>query len=104
MNKEEILERNRKDNKRVDERFGLMQLRASYVMVSAMMVVWAIIFIWDSLHGQDTGVGFAIVMSGIAAMCFCQYRQLNTKSSFAAGVLVSLCVIVQIIHHILATV
>ena len=103
MNKDEILEKNREDNKHIDERFKLMQWRASYIMVTVMMVMWAIIFIWDSLHGQDTGVGFAIVMSGIAAMCFCQYHQLNTKSSFAAGVLVSLCVIVQIIHHILAT-
>ena len=72
MNKDEILEKSRRDNDGMDERFKLMQWRASYLMLSVMMVVWALLFVWDSLHGQSTDVSFAIVMSGIAAMNFYQ--------------------------------
>ena len=61
MNKDEILEKSRRDNDGMDERFKLMQWRASYLMLSVMMVVWALLFVWDSLHGQSTDVSFAIV-------------------------------------------
>ena len=79
MNKDEILEKSRRDNDGMDERFKLMQWRASYLMLSVMMVVWALLFLWDSLHGQSTDVSFAIVMSGIAAMNFYQSTSFVTK-------------------------
>ena len=47
MNKDEILEKSRRDNDGMDERFKLMQWRASYLMLSVMMVVWALLFLWD---------------------------------------------------------
>ena len=43
MNKDEILEKSRRDNDGMDERFKLMQWRASYLMLSVMMVVWALL-------------------------------------------------------------
>ena len=81
MNKDEILEKSRRDNDGMDERFKLMQWRASYLMLSVMMVVWALLFLWDSLHGQSTDVSFAIVMSGIAAMNFYQFYQFRYKTA-----------------------
>lgn len=77
----------------MDERFKLMQWRASYLMLSVMMVVWALLFLWDSLHGQSTDVSFAIVMSGIAAMNFYQFYQFRYKTALGAGVLVTVAVI-----------
>lgn len=103
MDKDEILEKNRRDNGNVDERFKLMQWRASYVMVTVMLVVWAPLFVWDSLHGQSTDVSFAIVMSGIAAMNFYQYYQLRYKTALGVGILVTIAVLGMIVHHVLAT-
>lgn len=103
MNKDEILEKSRRDNGDVDERFKLMQWRASYVMVTVMLVVWAPLFVWDSLHGQSTDVSFAIVMSGIAAMNFYQYYQFRYKTALGVGILVTLAVLGMIVHHVLAT-
>lgn len=103
MDKDEILEKSRRDNGDVDERFKLMQWRASYVMVTVMLVVWAPLFVWDSLHGQSTDVSFAIVMSGIAAMNFCQYYQFRYKTALGVGILVTLAVLGMIVHHVLAT-
>ena len=97
MNKDEILEKSRRDNDGMDERFKLMQWRASYLMLSVMM------FVWDSLHGQSTDVSFAIVMSGIAAMNFYQFYQFRYKTALGAGVLVTVAVISVVVHHIFAT-
>lgn len=103
MNKDEILEKNRRDSGSVDERFKLMQWRASYIMASVMIAVWAVLFVWDVLHGQNTDVAFAIAMSGIAALNFYQYYQFRYKTALGAGVLVTLAVVVTIVHHILET-
>lgn len=103
MDKDEILEKSRRDNGDVDERFKLIQWRASYVMVTVMLVVWAPLFVWDSLHGQSTDVSFAIVMSGIAAMNFYQYYQFRYKTALGVGILVTLAVLGMIVHHVLAT-
>lgn len=103
MEKNEILEKSRHDNGNVDERFKLMQWRASYVMVTVMLVVWALLFVWDVLHGQSTDVSFAIVMSGIAALNFYQYYQFRYKTALGVGILVTLAVLVTIAHHVLAT-
>ena len=103
MDKDDILEKSRRDNGDVDERFKLMQWRASYVMVTVMLVVWAPLFVWDSLHGQSTDVSFAIVMSGIAAMNFYQYYQFRYKTALGVGILVTLAVLGMIVHHVLAT-
>ena len=103
MDKDEILEKSRRDNGNMDERFKLMQWRASYIMVTVMMVVWAILFIWDVSHGQETDVSFAIVMSGVASMNFYQYYQFRYKTALGMGVLVTLAVLGIIVHHVLAT-
>lgn len=103
MNKDEILQKSRQDNVGVDERFKQMQWRASYVMLSVMMVVWVMLFVWDSLHGQNTEVPFAIVMSGVAAMNFYQFYLFRYKTSLGVGILVTLAVIGTVVHHIMAT-
>ena len=82
MNKDEILEKSRRDNDGMDERFKLMQWRASYLMLSVMMVVWALLFLWDSLHGQSTGCVVRHCHVGIAAMNFYQFYQFRYKTAF----------------------
>ena len=52
MDKEEILEKNREDNRGADERFRILNQRQSSVMVGAMLVVWAALFLWISLTGR----------------------------------------------------
>ena len=103
MEKDEILEKSRRDNDGMDERFKLMQWRASYLMLSVMMVVWALLFVWDSIHGQSTDVAFAIVMSGMAAMNFYQYYLLRYKTALGVGILVTVAVISVVVRHVLAT-
>ena len=103
MNKDEILEKSRKDNGEVDERFKMMQWRASYLMVTVMMTVWAVLFVWDVLHGRETDVSFAIVMSGVAALNYYQYYRFRYKTALGVGILVTLAVVSAIVHHVLAT-
>ena len=103
MDKDEILEKNREDNGLVDERFRLMQQRASYIMVTVMIIVWAILFVWDSFHGVDKSVGGAITLSGVAALAFCQFRQLGMKSSIVLGALAAFGAISFAVQHVMLT-
>ena len=103
MDKDEILEKNRQESGLVDERFRLMQLRVSYVMVCAMLFVWAILFVWDSVHGADTSVGSAIMLSGVAAMGFCQFWQLRMKSSLVFGLLAAFGAVAFAAQHVMLT-
>lgn len=103
MDKDEILEKSRRDSGEADERFKLMQWRASYLMVATMLAVWAVLFVWDAMHGQNTDVAFAIVMSGVAAMNFYQYYQFRAKTALGVGVLVTLAVVGVIVRHVLDT-
>ncbi|MFR1639470.1 MAG: hypothetical protein ACLSVD_10055 [Eggerthellaceae bacterium] len=48
---------------------------ASYLMLSVMMVVWALLYVWDSLWSEHGCVVPVTVMSGIAAMNFYQFYQ-----------------------------
>ena len=70
MDKEEILEKNREDNRGADERFRILNQRQSSVMVGAMLVVWAALFLWDFAHGQDTSAPAAIMLSGFGVVSF----------------------------------
>ena len=68
MDKEEILEKNREDNRGADERFRILNQRQSSVMVGAMLVVWAALFLWDFAHGQDTSAPAAIKLSLVCGL------------------------------------
>ncbi len=103
MDRDEILKKNHQDNDLVDERFKIMQLRMGWVMGSAMVVAWAIMFIWDSFHGVDTRALGVVAMSGIAGMAFCQFYQFREKRSLVFGSLAALAALVWAIQHILAT-
>lgn len=103
MDKNEILEKNRKDNGVTDERFKSMQQRSSYIMVITMMLVWLLLFVWDSVRGGDTSGGSALMLSGIAAMCFCQYYQLRMKSSLVFGVLAVCAAVSFAVQHVMLT-
>lgn len=103
MDRDEILKKNREDNSSIDERFKVMQLRMGWVMGSAMVVAWAVMFVWDSLHGVDTKALGVVAMSGIAGMAFCQFYQFRTKSSLVFGSLAALAAFIWAVQHILAT-
>lgn len=103
MDKHEILEKSRKDNGLVDERAKVTEYRTNFVMVAAMLIVWAALFFWDMLHGQDTSVGGAIMLSGVAAMCFCRFRQLRMKSMLAFGLLAAFGAVSFAAQHIMLT-
>ena len=87
MDKEEILEKNRKDNRGADERFRILNQRQSVVMVGAMLAMWRILFLWNVFRGLDTSQGGAIMLSGVAAMGFWQFYQYRMKFSLVCGIL-----------------
>ncbi len=103
MDKNEVLKRNRKDNERADERFMLIEQRMGYAVASVMMAVWAVLFVWDWLHGQSTSVGSAIMLSGVAALGFCQFYRLRLKSGLAFGILAAFGAVSFAVQHVLAT-
>lgn len=99
MEKNEILEKNRRDNDGVDERFRLIEQRAAYVM----MFVLAFVFVWDFFHGRETDGMAAVFLSGCSAMCFYRFYQLRMKSFLFFGLFAALGAVSFIVHHILAT-
>ncbi|MEG0016021.1 MAG: DUF6442 family protein [Gordonibacter sp.] len=103
MDKDEILEKSRKDSGVYDERFMLMNQRANAVMATVMMMAWAIVITWDYFHDQDVSVANVIMMSGMAALCFCRFAQFRDKGALALGALAALGAVVFFIKHILAT-
>lgn len=103
MDKHEILEKSRKDSGLVDERSRVMEYRTNFVMIAAMLLVWAALFLWDMYRGQDTSVGGAIMLSGVAAMCFCRFYQLRMKSMLAFGLLAAFGAVSFAVQHIMVT-
>lgn len=104
MDKHEILEKSRKDNGPIDERSKVMEYRMNFAMVATMLLVWAALFFWDVFRGQDTSVGGAIMLSGVAAMCFCRFRQLGMKSMLAFGLLAAFGAVSFAVRHIALTI
>lgn len=103
MEKSEILEKSRRDNDGIDERFRLIEQRAGYVMMSVMMLVLALVFVWDFAHGRETNGMAAVFLSGCSAMCFYRFYQLRLKSFLFFGAFAMLGAVSFAINHILAT-
>ena len=103
MEKSEILEKSRRDNDGVDERFRLIEQRAGYVMMSVMMLVRALVFVWDFAHGRETNGMAAVFLSGCSAMCFYRFYQLRLKSFLFFGAFATLGAVSFAINHVLAT-
>ncbi|HIY83706.1 MAG TPA: hypothetical protein H9823_07660 [Candidatus Rubneribacter avistercoris] len=103
MDKEEVLEKSRCENRFADERMHALDQRAGYLMVRVMLVVWLALFVWDLAHGQDAGVGGTIMLSGTATMCFFRFRQTDDPRMRACGVLAALGAACFAAQHIMAT-
>lgn len=103
MNKDEILEKNREDNKRVDERFKLMEQRMGYVMMSAMMAAFVLLFLWDFFHGRNTDGLLAVLFTGISTMCFYRFYQLRMKSLLFGGLFTAFFVVYNAVDYVLST-
>ena len=103
MEKSEILEKSRRDNDGIDERFRLIEQRAGYVMMSVMMLVLALVFVWDFAHGRETNGMAAVFLSGSSAMCFYRFYQLRLKSFLFFGAFATLGAVSFAINHVLAT-
>lgn len=103
MDKNEILEKNRKDNQVVDERFRILNQRQSTVFIAAMLGMWLVLFLWNLFRGLDTSQGGAIMLSGVAAMGFWQFYQYRMKSGLFFGALAAFGVITFAVNYIMAT-
>ena len=103
MDKEEILEKNRKDNRGADERFRILNQRQSVVMVGAMLAMWLILFLWNVFRGLDTSQGGAIMLSGVAAMGFWQFYQYRMKAGLVCGILAAFGAVSFAVKYIMAT-
>ncbi|WP_418252404.1 DUF6442 family protein [Gordonibacter urolithinfaciens] len=103
MDKNEILEKNREDNRGADERFRILNQRQSAVMVGAMLAMWLILFLWNVFRGLDTSQGGAIMLSGVAAMGFWQFYQFRMKFSLACGLLAAFGAATFAVKYIMGT-
>ena len=103
MNKDEILEKNRKDNGEVDERIMLTEQRKGLISMSAAAVVFILLWLWDLFHGQNTDGLFAVFFTGLSTMTFCRAYQLRMKSLFFFGLFTSSFVVYAAVRYILAT-
>ena len=103
MDKNEILEKNRKDNQVVDERFRILNQRQSTVFIAAMLGMWLVLFLWNLFRGLDTSQGGAIMLSGVAAMGFWQLYQYRMKSGLFFGALAAFGAITFAVNYIMAT-
>lgn len=105
MNKNEVLEKSRAENEMADERERRVQMRTSARMAAWMLSAWALLFIWDSSHGVDTGGLQALALSTISFMSFLNARNnwVFRKESVIGGILSGLASLVFLVGHILGT-
>lgn len=103
MDKEEILQKSREENAVVDERERRDQWRVGYVMLTVILFVWAVLFIWDSSHGVDTSGLQGLMLSSIVAMSVCNYRKTGLRQHIVFGVLAGFGVVCFFVSHIMMT-
>lgn len=103
MEKNEILEKNRRDNGNVDERFKLIEQRMGLIALGAAAVAFILLYLWDFFHGQLTDGQYAVFFTGLAAMTFCKAYQLRMKSLLFFGLFISAFVVYAAVRYVLAT-
>ncbi len=103
MDKDEILEKSRRDNGDVDERFKIMEQRVGYAMLGVMAVGLALLYLWDFFHGLETSGLSAVLLAGIAGMGFYRFYQLRMKGLLFLAMLGAFGAIGFAVQHILAT-
>ena len=103
MDKEEILEKSRGDIHGMDERFMSDYQRMNTIALTVMMLVWLVLMIWDFLHDQNVYELNALMMSGLATMCFYRAYLLRSKAQFFFGFLIALGAASFAVSHIVAT-
>lgn len=103
MEKSEILEKSRRDNDGIDERFRLIEQRKGLIALSAAGAAFVLLYLWDFFHGRNTDGLFAVFFTGLTAMSFCQAYQLRMKSLFFFGLFTAFFVVYNAAKYILAT-
>lgn len=103
MDKNEILEKSRRDNGEVDERFMLMEQRRGLISMSAAAVAFILLYVRDFFHGQNTDGLFAVFFTGLSTMIFCQAYQLRMKSLFFFGLFTAFFAVYIAVQYVLAT-
>ncbi|WP_080799742.1 DUF6442 family protein [Arabiibacter massiliensis] len=103
MDKNEILEKSRKDNGLVDERFKLLEQRKGLITMSAAAVAFILLYMWELFHGRNTDGLYAVFFTGLSTMMFCQAYQLRMKSLLFFGLFTASFVVHSAIRYVLAT-
>lgn len=103
MDKEGILAKSREDNVSADERFRIMEWRACYIALSVVMVLWAILFLWDFFHGLDTTGLMVIGLSVPATTCVVRYFQTRMRECIAYALVGGAGSIFFLVCHIVET-
>lgn len=103
MNKDEILEKSRRDSGDVDERFMLIEQRKGLVSLSAAAVAFILLYAWELFHGRNTDGLYAVFFTGLSAMLFCRAYQLRMKSLFFFGLFTASFAAYSAVRYVLAT-
>lgn len=103
MDKNEILEKNRRDTGEADERFVLFEQRMGLVAMSAVAVAFILLYAWDFFHGQNTDGLYAVFFTGLSAMAFYQAYRFRMKSLVFFGLFTASFVVYAVVQHVLAT-
>ncbi|MEG1907076.1 MAG: DUF6442 family protein [Gordonibacter sp.] len=105
MNKQEVLEKSREENGMLDERERRSQMKVSAQMGSWMMVVWAVLFLWDFFHGIDTSGLQALMLSTVSFMCFLNARSnwVLRKECIVGGIVGAFGAAVFLVQHLMVT-
>ncbi|MRX82088.1 DUF6442 family protein [Eggerthella guodeyinii] len=103
MDKDEILEKSRRDGGEADERFTMMEQRMGLIAMSAAAAAFCLLYAWDFFHGQNTDGLFAVFFIGLTTMCLYRFYQLRMKSLLFGGLFTGFFAVYSAVQYILAT-
>ena len=102
MDKNEILEKSRRDGGETDERFTMLEQRVSLIAMSAAAVAFCLLYLWDFFHGRNTDGLFAVFFTGLSTMCLYRFYQLRMKSLLIGGLFTAFFAVYSAIDYVLA--
>lgn len=103
MNKDEIMEKSRAENGMVDERERIEQGRSNSIVLTVVMVAWALLLIWDVSHGKFSSELQGLILLVPSTIAFLNFRSTRSKEALLLGALGGAGALIFIAQHILDT-
>lgn len=101
MNKEEILEKSRKENKNKDIYEEELNKQGSAIVNSVMVILATVFFVIQVFTGGGINYGlYAIVFCHSMVLSWIKWRKLRQRQQFLLSLLYTVCVLLFSIVHI----